>query len=158
DALEFKLNQVLRRDAPSSVEETRRAVDAVLGIIALAPPLPGQAGTVKAQLMVNHIARRLGLKEENVWGRLKELRVRRAGSVSDRSGATDRSRLEEAGPHTAKAAPEERQLLELLLADAALVARTAAAIRPEEIAHPGLRGLLEGLYGLLAAGEPPTLD
>ena len=59
---------------------------------------------------------------------------------------------------SAKAAPEERQLLELLLADPALVAQTAAAIRPEEIAHPGLRGLLEGLYGLLAAGEPPTLD
>jgi DNA primase len=155
DALEFKLSQVLRRDAPSSVEETRRAVDAVLGIIALAPPLPGQAGTVKAQLMVNHIARRLGLKEETVWARLRELRARKR----DRDGgATDRSHPEEAGPRTAKAAPEERQLLELLLADPALVAQTAAAIRPEEIAHPGLRGLLEGLYGLLAAGEPPTLD
>src|SRR6185312_4486897 len=26
------------------------------------------------------------------------------------------------------------------------------------IAHPGLRALLEGLYALRAAGEPPTLD
>ena len=31
-------------------------------------------------------------------------------------------------------------------------------MRPEEIEHPGLRRLLEGLYALLAEGEPPTLD
>jgi DNA primase len=158
DALEFKLNQMLPRGSPLGVEETRRAVDAVLGIIALAPPLPGQAGTVKEQLMVNRIAQRLGLKEETVWAYLKELRARRAGSASERRGPTDRSRPEEAGPRSAKAAPEERQLLELLLAEPTLVAQAAAVIRPEEIAHPGLRGLLEGLYGLLAAGEPPTLD
>jgi DNA primase len=156
DALEFKLNQVLRR-SPLGVEETRRAVDAVLGIIALASPLPGQAGTVKEQLMVNRIAQRLGLKEETVWAYLKELRGRKRERAGD-GGSTGRSRPEEAGPRTAKAAPEERQLLELLLAEPALVAQAAAVIRPEEIAHPGLRGLLEGLYGLLAAGEPPTLD
>ena len=33
-----------------------------------------------------------------------------------------------------------------------------SAVRPEEIAHPQLRLLLEGLYALAAAGEPPTLD
>jgi DNA primase len=167
DALEFKLNQVLRLgergrvSAPSAlgVEDKRRAVDAVLGIIALAPPMPGQAGAVKAQLMVNHIAQRLGLKEETVWARLRELRAGRAGSVSDRRGpATGLPRSGEPGPRTAKAAPEERQLLELLLADPELVAQAAPVIRPEEIAHPGLRGLLEGLYALRAAGEPPTLD
>jgi DNA primase len=172
DALEFKLNQVLsgergRVSAPSgergrasaprtpSVEDARRAVDAVLGIIALAPPLPGQAGAVKAQLMVNRIAQRLGLKEETVWARLNELRARK----HERSGPASKPAAEaEAGPRVAKAAPEERQLLELLLADPALVAHAATAIRPEEIAHPGLRGLLEGLYDLLVAGEPPTLD
>ncbi len=78
DALEFKLNQVLPSAGPVGVEEARRAVDAVLGIIALAPPLPGQAGAVKTQLMVSRIAQRLGLKEENVWGRLHELRNREA--------------------------------------------------------------------------------
>jgi DNA primase len=155
DALEFKLNQVLPRGGPQGVEETRRAVDAVLGVIALAPPLPGQAGAVKAQLMVNRIAQRLGLKEETVWARLNELRSRKR----ERGGPADNSSgEEEPGPRTAKAAPEERQLLELLLADPALVAPAASAIRPEEIAHPGLRKLVEGLFALRAAGEPPTLD
>ena len=29
---------------------------------------------------------------------------------------------------------------------------------PAEMEHPGLRGLLEGLYALHQEGEPPTLD
>jgi len=154
DALEFKLNQVLPRGGPPSVEEARRAVESVLGIIALAPPMAGQAGAVKAQLMVSRIARRLVLKEETVWARLEELRKHKRG----RPTAAEQSRSEVADARSARAAPAEKQLLELLLADPALVAQAATAIRCEEIVHPGLRGLLEGLYALLAAGEPPTLD
>jgi DNA primase len=156
DALEFKLNQVLPAGGPQGVEETRRAVDAVLGIIALAPPLSGQAGAIKAQLMVSRIARRLTLKEEVVWARLQELRHRKR--ERERGGRANNSPSEEEGPRTARAAPEERQLLELLLADPTLMAQASAEIRSEEIAHPGLRRLLHGLYALQAAGEPPTLD
>jgi DNA primase len=162
DALEFKLNQVLPKGGTLGVEDMRRAVDAVLGIIALAPPLPGQAGAVKAQLMVNRIAQRLGLKEETVWARLRELRERRAGSVSDGNAsvayASGSSPSNETGQRSAKAAPLELELLQVLLAEPAFVDQAAAAIRPDAIAHPGLRKLLDGLYGLLAAGEPPTLD
>ncbi|HEY7422932.1 MAG TPA: DNA primase [Gemmataceae bacterium] len=162
DVLAFKLNQMLPGEVLSiGVEQRRRAMDAVLGIIALAPPPPGIAGTVKGwakdQLMVNHIARRLGLKEEIVWARLKELRQHK-GERTREGGSGGKPPAEGVGLRTAKAAPLERELLELLLAEPTLVAQAAAAIRPEEIAHPGLRGLLEGLYGLLAAGEPPTLD
>ena len=74
DALEFKLTQMVTREDASSVEGRRRVVDAVLGVIALASPKPGEAGAVKTQLMVNRIARRLALKEETVWARLEELR------------------------------------------------------------------------------------
>jgi DNA primase len=159
DALEFKLNQVLAKDGPLGIEDKRRAVDAVLGIIALAPPLPGQAGAVKTQLMINHIAQRLGLKEENLWARLRELRAHKRGE-GPASGELYPHRRDtgETGQRTAKAAPEERQLLELLLADPELVAQTAPLICAQEIAHPGLRELLEGLYALQAAGDPPTLD
>ena len=162
DALEFKLNQVLPSSGTLGLEDTRRAVDAVLGIIALAPPLPGQAGAVKAQLMVNRIAQRLGLKEETVWARLRELREQRAGSVSDGNApvayASGSSPSGATGLRSAKAAPLECELLQVLLAEPALVDQAAAMVRPDEIAHPGLRKLLDGLYGLLTAGEPPTLD
>ncbi len=154
DALEFKLNSVLPKSGMPNVEEKRRAVDAVLGIIALAPPMPGQAGALKAELMVNRIAQRLGLKEETVWARLRELRHLKRSEGS----AAARPPSDETGQRAAKAAPEERQLLELLLADPELVAAAAHEIRAAEIAHPGLRKLLEGLYDLRAANEPPTLD
>jgi DNA primase len=154
DALEFKLNSVLPKTGLPNVEEKRRAVDAVLGIIALAPPLPGQAGALKVELMVNRIAQRLGLKEETVWARLRELRHLKRSE----EGTNARSTSAATGQRVAKAAPEERALLELLLADPELVAAAAEEIRAEEIAHPGLRKLLEGLYDLRAANEPPTLD
>jgi DNA primase len=168
DALEFKLTQMVTRENTASVEGHRRVLDAVLGVIALASPLAGEAGAIKTQLMVNRIARRLTLKEENVWARLNELRKQRRGNEAPRArpsagrgepgvsapGGEDG----EPAPSAAPAALQERQLLEVLLADPALVARAADVIGADEIEHPGLRRLLQGLYNLLAAGEVPALD
>jgi DNA primase len=166
DALEFKLNRVLAgrngREEGMGVEGQRRAVDAVLGIIALAPPLKGQAGAVRTQLMVNRIARRLGLKEETVWARLEELAAHKRNGVGQGSETRNQRGARpsdgEAPARSAPAAPEERQLLEVLLADEALVAEAAASIPADEVQHPGLRRLLTGLYELLAEGAPATLD
>jgi DNA primase len=131
-------------------------VDAVLGVIALAPPQPGQAGALKAQLMIGRIARRLALKEETVWARLEEIRARkRDGAVP---ATAPRAREEEPPPRSAKAPPQESQLLQVLLAEPGLVPAAQAALSADEITHPGLRKLLEGLYALHRAGEPPTLD
>jgi len=154
DALEFKLAQVLAGQGPLSVEGQRRAVEAVLSVLALAPPLPGQAGAVKTELMISRIAQRLVLKEETVWARLEELRQRRR---EPDKGAV---RPPEEAPvvRAAKAAPEERELLEVLLADPDLVPVALAEVPAEQIAHPGLRRLLEGLYELHRAGQRATLD
>jgi DNA primase len=179
DALDFKLNQVLSEEGADTVEGRRRAVDAVLGVIAQASPLQGQGGAVKMQLILNRIARRLALKEETVWARLDELRAVRAAREKRREGerepALDRAPSgqrpgggKEAVPHgssrpgssgrQAPATPEERELLEVLLADPDLVPTAMAAVRAEEIEHPGLRQLLAGLYALHAEGQPATLD
>jgi DNA primase len=150
DALDFKLRQVTANGAADGVEGRRRAADAVLGIIALAPELTGQVGAMKRELMVTRIAQRLGLRETTVRARLDELRQRiRARSVSEGSDGE---------PRAAPALPHERQLLEVLLADPALVRAALAEVSLGEIAHLGLRQLLGGLYALHAEGEPPTLD
>jgi DNA primase len=154
DALDFKLGRVLAEGQPRGVEATRRAVDAVLGIIALAPELPGQAGAVKSQLIVNRIAQRLSLKEETVWARLGELRDQRREGAERRARAVETPEAPRQGP----AAPEERELLAVLLAEPALVATAREKLPSSAVRHPGLRCLLEGLYALLAEGEPPTLD
>ena len=155
DALEFKLNQVLAAEGAAGIEGKRRAVDAILRIIALAPRLPGQAGDMKTQLIVTRIARRLTLKEETVWARLEELRRERGGETNQRKPTAP-----EPGEavRQAKAAPEERELLEVLLAAPALVPAARVEIAPEVIQHPGLRRLLQGLFDLVENGDEPTLD
>lgn len=168
DALEFKLMQVLSREGGAgTVEGKRRVVDAVLGVLALATPVPGEAGAVKMELMITRIARRLALKEETLWARLNELRRARrqqqmpsADSGPSASNYPTRRYAEAAPPEkgSAPAPTEERQLLEVLLADPGLVGKAAAEVTPEEVTHRGLRRLLEGLYALQMAGLPPTLD
>ncbi len=153
DALDFKLNQVLSGESAQGVEGKRRAVDAVLGVIALAGEMPSQEGAIKQELIVTRIAQRLALKEETVWARLKELRQKR------QEGDAKRRPPEEVSDRgSAPAPPREKQLLELLLADPELVPIAAAELPAEEVGHPGLRKLLEGLYGLYKEGEPPDLD
>jgi DNA primase len=161
DALEFKLNQVLSAESAQGVEGRRRAVDAVLGIIALAPEMPGQAGAVKRELIVSRIASRLAIKEETVWARLRELRQaagERPGTSPPRTASGPAARPEEEAPQSAPAPLHERQLLQMLLAEPELVAEAAAEVEPDAVGHPGLRRLLGGLYALKAEGKPPTLD
>lgn len=154
DALQFKMNRVLSREAATSIEGRRRAVDEILSVIALAPDMPGQAGAIKRELILSRIAQRLALKEETVWGRLNELKKkikRRDHRAPFQQGTHDEVRQ-------APAAAEERELVEVLLAEPRLVAEAAAEVLPEEIQHPGLRRLLEGLYQLRAEGKEPDLD
>jgi DNA primase len=151
DALEFKLTRVLNAEASAGIEGRRRAVEAVLKVIAQAPEMPGQAGAMKLELAVTRIAQRLGIREETVWSRLKELR---AGRRPVRGPAGDAA----PEPRKAKPRPLERQLLQVLLADARLVTVAAAEVAPADVEHPGLRQLLEGLYALRDAGEVPDLE
>ena len=159
DALDFKLSHVLATEA-GGVEGQRRAVDAVLGVIALAPEMPGQAGAVKRELIVSRISRRLALKEETVWARLEELRNQRRKAEERDARPDPVEAAAEPGEETrqARPAPEERQLLEILLAEPTLVPRAQSAVTPEDVRHPGLRRLLEGLYQLQGGDPPPTLD
>jgi DNA primase len=152
DALDYKLNQVLAAEEAQGVEGRRRAVDAVLGIIALAPVMAGEAGAVKQELMVTRIAQRVGIKEETVWARLRDLRARKRRA--DRGDETAENDGKRHGP----APGEERELLEVLLAEPALVPAAAAGVSPEEIRHPEVRRLVETLYRLHASGEVPDLD
>ncbi len=153
DALEFKLSQVLMPGSARGVEERIAGMEAVLRIIALAGNMPGSSGAVRRQMMINRIARRLALKEETVWDRLREMEKVQA----DRPAHNTEEEVK-AAPRTAPAPPEERDLLRILLADPGLVPSAASDIRPEDLQHPGLRRLLEGLYSLMAEGTPPTLD
>ncbi len=155
DALEFKLNGMLSREETSSVEGRKRVAEAVLKVIAPASVLPGETGALKTELIVTRLAQRLALREERLWARLAELR---RASRRVRNDPEQIAPIQPASPGAAKAAPEERRLIEILLAEPELVARAYVEIKVEEVMHPGIRRLLAGLYTLYQAGEPATLD
>jgi DNA primase len=152
DVLEYKLNRVWSREG-TSVEGRRRAIDAVLGIVALAP----EARTLKLELIVNRIAVRAGLKEEILWTRLRELRNEREARERPRTpGQPTPEQTQET--RQAPAARHEIELMEVLLAEPGLVGTVRNDIDPERIEHPGIRRLLEGLYDLHEEGLSPDLD
>jgi len=163
DVLDYKLQRVWAQEARQGLEGQRRAADQMLAILAAAP----QERSVKLELMVNRIAHRLNLKEETLWQRLRELRAKRADTArpADTGGRTflsaaagQESPASENEPRSAPAARHERELLELLLAAPALVAQASAEVAADEVEHPGLRKLLDGLYRLHAEGQPADLD
>ncbi len=158
DVLEFKLKHVLATGTAGGIEAQRKAVDEMLRVIALAPPMVGKDDAVKKELMVNIISRRLAIKEETIWARLRELRGNQRVSPTRERGTAGQQTSDEE-PRTAPAAPLEIELLQVLLADPELVPMAAdGGLVPAQLDHPGLRLLLEGLYRLQAEGQPPVLD
>ena len=155
DVFEYKLQRVWAQHGARSVDGQRQAAEEMLKILALTPA----ERSVKLELMVNRIAHRLLIKEETVWGRLRELRAVRKNAEARQEGhtpATVSSAPEQ--PQAAPPAHHEMELLELLLAEPSLVSLAVVEVKPEEIEHPGLRKIVEALYRLHAEGQPPDLD
>ncbi|MFL5339487.1 MAG: DNA primase [Gemmataceae bacterium] len=151
DALDFKMNQMLAREANNGIEGKRRVIDAVLGVVALAPDAADPAMQMKRELIVTRMSHRLGVREETVWSRLRELRAARRETESRQPGDAPAERVAPAPEH-------ERQLVQLLLANPTFVPAAMAEIRLDEITHPSARKIVGGLYNLQAEGEPPDLD
>jgi hypothetical protein len=152
------MNQVLAESAAQGVEGSRRAAEAVLGVLALVPEQSGSAAALKRELILNRIAQRFGLTAATLKARLDEVRQ----TVRERSADPEKAKAEEVvltnRGGSAPADPIERELLQVLLADATLVAMAKAELPAAEVMHPGLRRLLDGLYALYDEGLPPDLD
>jgi DNA primase len=168
DVFEFKLGQVWKQ-AQGGIDAQNRAVEQMLGVLALTEELR----SVKMELMVNRIAHRLYLKEETLWNRLRELHLARQkdsrpsspetlrSGDGERGGASNSERGGVSPPVTHEPsvpAPFETDLLKILLAEPALVARASNELASSQIEHPGVRKMVEGLYRLLAEKLTPDLD
>lgn len=163
DALEFKLNQLLAREPEQTVGGTERIVNAVLGVMALAPPVLNQAGQMRQEKIVTRLAHRLGIRQETVWARLTELRAerRKKEAAAERARAASAPQQSPASRVPQKADPAyalEITLLRLLIADPHLVPEVAKTIRPEDIRTPNVRRVVSEMYGLWALGQVPDLD
>ncbi len=154
DALDFKLNQLLEREAGNGVEGQRRVIDGVLAVIASASDDVEKSVQMKRELMLTRIARRLGIRETTVWERLAELKKTVSRDADDRVPSHQEPETKRGG----KAPVHEQELLQLLLAQPDLVATAIDRIKPKQMDHSGLRKLLQGLYTLQERGLAPELD
>ncbi len=160
DVLEYKLLQVFTSESGNGVEAGRKAVEAVLGTLALAPMNAAAATDLRTQLILSRVARRFGLREATLWARLDELRKARPVEKAVAPVHTieaDEVVLTRNGA-TSPADPLERQLIEALLAEPVLVTKAYAEVPIDEVKHPGLKRILTEMYGLMAIGEVPDLD
>ena len=158
DALECKLHLLLSKGTENSVDGKNRIVDAVLGVMAIAPPIQNQKGQVRQELMVTRLAQRLGLRQETVWARLTELRNERRRREAKTATTVRRDEPAPAPKPSGPAPALERQLVELLLAEPELVSTAAASIPSESLTHSGLRRVVDELYSLHGAGLAADLD
>ena len=166
DALDFKMNRLLERDANPSVEARRRIIDAVLGIMAGAPMMKSQASQVKQELIVTRLAHRLGLRQETVWARFGELtkeRKQKDAREAERRTPEPPPPVEPEFDEPSEPVDDARrkaemQMLTLLLAYPEYVEQAVPAISPGEIGHTGLRRMLAELYSIHASNQTPDMD
>jgi DNA primase len=165
DALDFKLNQLLRSGS-TTVEATRGMLDSVLGMLALAPPVPNQATQIKRDLMLTRLSHRLGLELNTVRRRLLELQAdRKRGEryTAERQDEPIVVSVQTSTVAVAKAATGasgvlERQLVQVLLAEPGLVPKALELISWKEISHTGLQRILIELFALHESGSVADLD
>jgi DNA primase len=167
DALDFKLDSLLVKEKGGGVDAARRMIDAVLGVIALAPAVPGQSAAVKQDLILTRLAHRLGVRLEVVRTRLKELQTeRRRQAVREAERAKPVPMASAARvttppgpkPPTSQRAALEKQLLQLCLAEPNFVPQAMTAVPADTIEHTGIRRILTELYALASAGDPADMD
>ena len=155
DALEFKLSSILAeisRDG-ASVETKRKATDSILSVLARIPVESSPSSQLKMQLMLGRIGKRLGLSDETLKNRVNELRPKTESRKVDTNiiNTTEASRR-------AKPVPEEKELVEVLLANPDLVFRAKQDLSIDDLNHPGLRQIVSILFDLLDEKRTPDLD
>jgi DNA primase len=155
DALEFKLSSILSEISKdgASVETKRKATDSILSVLARIPVESSPSSQLKMQLMLGRIGKRLGLSDETLKNRVNELRPKTESRKVDTNiiNTTEESRR-------AKPVPEEKELVEVLLANPDLVFRAKQDLSIDDLNHPGLRQIVSILFDLLDEKQTPDLD
>lgn len=155
DALEFKLSSILAEISKdgASVETKRKATDSILSVLARIPVESSPSSQLKMQLMLGRIGKRLGLSEETLKNRVNELRPKTESRKVDTNtiNTTEESRR-------AKPVPEEKELVEVLLANPDLVLRARQDLSIDDMNHPGLRQIVSILFDLQDEKQTPDLD
>ncbi len=156
DALDFKLEDLLKAERVVTVEGKRRMAETILKIMAAAPESSESSIRMKQDLMLHRIGQRLGLMPESIRARYAEIKLEKRQKVKPQR--EDEPDMDAPVVRAAPAPPLEKQLLEILLGDPNLIPEARTRIHPDVMTHPGLKKLLAGLYRLSEEGLPADED
>lgn len=154
DLLEFTISRWFPEGIEQRVEPMRRAVERVLSL--LPEGAPGSPEDLKAELMIGRLARRLGLPEESL--RLRRREVARAAQEEPRKRPEAPAEPAAVVPRIEEIPQLERELVAVLLANPARVAEAAGRVAPEELENPAARRFLLDLLEQVRAGNEPGME
>jgi len=156
DPLEFALARAASRFDFDAVDGARQASQWVLSILARVPRSQRAGLDVKVAKALDALAQRLRLPVDELARDLRRLRGR-SGRPSSRTGpaaatpATPPIRL-------ADLDPLDRELIQIVLNEPAVVAGLVARVAPGTLRSAPLRAILEAGYAIHAEGHEPTFD
>jgi DNA primase len=156
--LDFKLEQYIKNDPSGGIEAGRRAVESVLGVLAVAPQGVNSAADVRRELMLNRMAQRFGLRLQTLQQRLAELRRQRPRDGDSRPAVRIDDVAVTHNLGTTKADPLERQLIQLLLAEPTWVSKVKAELTSDDITHPEVRRVITEMFTLVESNLVPDID
>ncbi len=152
DALTVAMDKWFPPGIEDRVGMSQAGLDRVLGLLGDGGTA-GSAASVKRELLVGRLARRLGLREETLWQRKQELA--KAPRVPDRREARAATASGEPPIDEASMPLIEREMLAALVSHPEWVEEAASSVEPACFTHPVVKGLYEALLGLLRTGQTP---
>ncbi|MCC7476461.1 MAG: DNA primase [Pirellulales bacterium] len=163
DALEHKFNTVTNGlDTLTDTHRASQAAEQLLAALAQIRPAGGGASSqvlLREEQMLSRIARKFHLQEEMLRSRLRAIRRGAQKQPAAQRAAVSTSAAEETGeggPATSLPAAElptwDREVIELMLLDAAMATRLIAVVAPAAFTSPVARRIFVGYCRLAEHG------
>lgn len=169
DALEYQLRLLTARYGTTTLDARQRVLDGMLQLLTLSP---GIVGTVKEDLLLGKLPRRLGLSELDVRRRLKQLRSQLGGHTSraaerkvtagDSTVDPDQLRRKQAVDSLQRSAGNDEklecELLQWLFSHPEMIHAVRREVGIDHIRHELLRQILSIWFDMLEEGVEPTYE
>ena len=169
EALEYHLRLLMNRFGTSTLDSRQRVLDGMLNLLTLSP---GIVGTVKEDFILGLLPQRLGLKEVEVRGRLKQLRGQQptsavraserkvgAGDPVDDENQRQRKQIVNSLQRSANRDDQvECELLQILFTSPEKSDVVRQSIGSDDFRHQALQEVFATWFDLMEGGVDPTFE
>ena len=162
DPLEFAIGRAGSRFDLESAEGARQAAEWVLAVLGRVPKAGGGTFDIKVAKALDTLSRRLGVPVEDLRRRLSQLRKPKPAPIRVVPGPGAEAAASDPAPpkpiRTADLNPIDRELIEVVLNEPALVGRLITRVAAADLRDAPLRAILDACYDLYSEGQSPDFD